>query len=200
MILSSGFFLNSGFWKFGRGISIAWCKNGGRSKLDKLGHHQSAKLTTPPSCDARMLLFIAEIVQLCLQHDFVTHGSISGSWYLFSVLTGCTCCVLVSEWWLLSAVQWLQSGWWQWWCLQLPISWDNHLILWLLYYGVMCNWSNFLVIVFFTSSTGLEVAVIQYLPLAFIFVELRAFVHVKTRSHHTNWTKLVDPFTPQALK
>ena len=71
------FFLNSELRKFRHGISIVehainvarerWR----RSERDKLGRRRSTKLTIPPSSDARPLHFIAEIVKLCLQQDFV---------------------------------------------------------------------------------------------------------------------------------
>ena len=46
-------------------------KMDGRSERDKLGRRRSTKLITRPSSDARPLQFIAQIVELCLQHDFV---------------------------------------------------------------------------------------------------------------------------------
>jgi len=42
---------------------------------DKLDRRRSTKLTIPPSSDARPLQFIAEIVKLCLQQDFVARAN-----------------------------------------------------------------------------------------------------------------------------
>ena len=44
-------------------------EKGGRSERDELDRRRSTKLIIPSSSDARPLQFIAEIVQLCLQHD-----------------------------------------------------------------------------------------------------------------------------------
>ena len=54
------FFVNSGLGKFRHSTSIV-----------ELDRRRSTKLTVPPSCDARPLLFIAGIVKLCLLHDVV---------------------------------------------------------------------------------------------------------------------------------
>jgi len=55
-------------------LSISLEKDG-RSERDKLDRRRSTKLIIPSSSDARPLQFIAEIVQLCLQHDFVARVS-----------------------------------------------------------------------------------------------------------------------------
>ena len=47
---------------------------GGRSERDKLGRRSSTQLTIPTSSDARPLQFIAEIVNLCIQHDSVARS------------------------------------------------------------------------------------------------------------------------------
>jgi len=52
-----------------RAIKLA--RKGGRSERDKLGRRRSTKLIIPPRSDARPLQFIAEIVKLRIQHDYV---------------------------------------------------------------------------------------------------------------------------------
>jgi len=47
-----------------------------RSERDQLGSRRSTKLTVSQSSDARSLRFVAEIVKLCLQHDFVAQANL----------------------------------------------------------------------------------------------------------------------------
>ena len=64
-------FLNPGLRKFRHGVSIVDLSSR-KAGCDKLDRCRSNKLTIPPSSDARPLSFIAEIVKLCLQRDFVS--------------------------------------------------------------------------------------------------------------------------------
>ena len=73
-------FLNSGLRKFRHGISIVerainLARQGRSLQAYKLDRRLSTKLIIPPSSDARPVKFIAQIVKLSLQHDFVARVS-----------------------------------------------------------------------------------------------------------------------------
>jgi len=71
-VLSSGTFPKLRTWEnFATAYRSSNVEKGGRSERDKLDRRRSTMLTIHPSADARPLSFIAEIVKLCLQRDFV---------------------------------------------------------------------------------------------------------------------------------